>query len=536
MPPLNKFSTTCIAVGVVNALVAPCATAATITVGNTGDGDVFGPCTLRDAIATHNTSTNTGNCVAVGEFLINRIEFNLPNPSTISLVSDPLEITNGYLSIYGPGKEALTIDAANSSGAFTVTDAASVFIRDITVEHGAVIVNNSSGFRLDGAKISNNTVSGYGGGLFIDSSNGVRITDCEISNNSAYTGGGISILDSISTFIESSTIINNTATGNNGRGGGIHFGVLEDTGTFRYLDITDSTISNNTVTGTGFSRGGGISTASIFSPNNPARLNILRSNVSSNQARSGGGLHIDSGSDLNVITDSTISANTALSNGGGINAAFAAPVSFVRTTISENAAAAGGGIFGDSITMSNSTLSSNTATNAGSAIRHTYTNYAIPSIINQSTIVDNVGSPALFFDGPASNRNTFTLEANNVISNNALGNCSGDSTLAISFGTFNWLDDASCGTLNSGNPLLGELADNGGLTKTHAPMPGSGLIGAGLLSACSAAPVDGIDQRGQPRGTSSCFIGSVEGVVDPPDPTSFFVIPLANGKLVTIPL
>jgi len=83
---------------------------------------------------------------------------------------------------------------------------------------------------------------------------------------------------------------------------------------------------------------------------------------------------------------------------------------------------------------------------------------------------------------------------------------------------------------------LGELADNGGLTETHAPMPGSGLIGVGLLSACSASPVDGVDQRGEPRGTSSCFIGSVEGVIAPPDPTTFFVIPLANGKSVTIPL
>lgn len=123
-----------------------------------------------------------------------------------------------------------------------------------------------------------------------------------------------------------------------------------------------------------------------------------------------------------------------------------------------------------------------------------------------------------------------------MVSNNAFGNCSADNTLPISFGAFNWLDDDTCGTINSGDPGLGELADNGGFTETHAPIPGSGLIGAGLLSACSAAPVNGVDQRGEPRGTSSCFIGSVEGVVVPPDPTSFFVIPLANGKSVVISL
>jgi hypothetical protein len=121
--------------------------------------------------------------------------------------------------------------------------------------------------------------------------------------------------------------------------------------------------------------------------------------------------------------------------------------------------------------------------------------------------------------------------ANNVISGHSEDICSGTALASIS--AFNWLDDTSCGTVNSGDPKLGLLADNGGFTKTHAPQPGSGLIGTGLISACNASPINGVDQRGEARGSTSCFIGAVEGVVDP---TMFYVIPLANGKSVVIPL
>jgi len=451
MPPLNNFSKTCLAIGVVNAMAAPSVNAATITVSNTNDGDVFGPCTLRDAIATHNTSTNTGNCVAVGSFDMNRIEFNLPNPSTINLVDGPLEITGQYLDILGPGEDALTINASGVDNAFSVNNAHGVLLDGLTIDRGATLVINSNVVRLENSTIRNNTTSGYGGGVFIDQSSDVTIFNSLISNNTAYAGGGISILDSSRTVIESSTITGNSTTGNNGSGGGIRFGLSSGSNP-QTLNVIDSTISNNAATGTGIAEGGGIATISYFSPNSPARLIILRSNISNNRASSGGGIDIGSGSEGNVITDSTISANIATSNGGGVSMGFAAPVSFNRTTLSNNSASSGGGIFGDSITMSNSTVSSNSA-NSGSAIRHIYSTYAIPSVIDQSTIVGNVGSPALFFDGRASNRSTFTFEANNVISNNLQGNCSADNTLPISFGTFNWLDDDSCGTLNSGDPL-----------------------------------------------------------------------------------
>ena len=80
--------------------------------------------------------------------------------------------------------------------------------------------------------------------------------------------------------------------------------------------------------------------------------------------------------------------------------------------------------------------------------------------------------------------------------------------------------------------VLGPLADNTGLTQTHALPPGSPAIDKGPSAACSAAPVAGLDQRGQPRNAdgngaasaNECDIGAYElipsGPVDTPTPTA----------------
>ncbi len=43
------------------------------------------------------------------------------------------------------------------------------------------------------------------------------------------------------------------------------------------------------------------------------------------------------------------------------------------------------------------------------------------------------------------------------------------------------------------------LDDNGGPTQTHALVAGSPAIDLGPTAACAAAPVNGVDQRGEPR-------------------------------------
>jgi len=104
-------------------------------------------------------------------------------------------------------------------------------------------------------------------------------------------------------------------------------------------------------------------------------------------------------------------------------------------------------------------------------------------------------------------------------------------------GVFNWVEDDTCLATSSpelsGDPQLGELSDNGGPTLTHAPLPGSGLIDAS--TNCDNPTIGGVDQRGEARGTNTCFIGSVEGIEEQ-DESSFFVVPLPNGRAVIFEL
>ncbi len=93
--------------------------------------------------------------------------------------------------------------------------------------------------------------------------------------------------------------------------------------------------------------------------------------VSNNIARSGGGVAIGIASASNNFRETVISGNTAVFSAGGVLMGFAAPANFNRCTLSNNIAIYGGGITGDDITMTNSTISKNTATSRGSVIFHT---------------------------------------------------------------------------------------------------------------------------------------------------------------------
>jgi hypothetical protein len=72
-------------------------------------------------------------------------------------------------------------------------------------------------------------------------------------------------------------------------------------------------------------------------------------------------------------------------------------------------------------------------------------------------------------------------------------------------------NDATCGTLITADPLLGALANHGGLTPTIVPSATGSAFDSGDDETCSAPPIDGFDQRGFARPFSQhCDIGAVE--------------------------
>jgi predicted outer membrane repeat protein len=141
--------------------------------------------------------------------------------------------------------------------------------------------------------------------------------------------------------------------------------------------------------------------------------------------------------------------------------------------------------------------------------------------LNRVTIVgDTVGNGSnLHVEGGG----TMVLSNTVVVRPPSGGNNCNANGGTIQSNGFNLSDDASCdgaftanGDDGSVDPELGPLADNGGPTPTHLPLPGSPLVDGGNAVACPA-----IDQRGVERPQdAACDIGAVEvASCEPPVPT-----------------
>ena len=214
---------------------------------------------------------------------------------------------------------------------------------------------------------------------------------------------------------------------------------------------------NHTVTieGLTISYGGG----GIY--NDQATLTVNNCAVTYNSANGGDGGGINNASGTLIIINSTVRGNSADGGGGGISAS-GTTIEISDSTISGNAAGGGdnhipgqgGGIFGAG-TISNCTVSWNTAWG------------------------DNG------FKGPGLGGGIYSFGVtitNSILSYNSA--TEGDNIYGgvISLGYNVCSDDCGLngpGDLNNTDPLLGPLQNNGGPTFTHELLPGSPAIDAG---------------------------------------------------------
>jgi CSLREA domain-containing protein len=292
-------------------------------------------------------------------------------------------------------------------------------------------------------------------------------------------GAGITGVFDIASGI--STIADLTITGgqSGSTGGGI-------------TNAGDLTVTLSTITGNSSPNGGGIFNANI------GTLTVTLSTISGNAAsNTGGGISNDG---TLTVDRSTIRGNTAQFSGGGISNSnlLTATVAVTNSTISGNTSRAGGGIdnFG-TVAVTNSTISQNAASIGGGGIFANGTETLVNDIVagNTAPIGPDIDVVA------------------ETITTSVIG-VPGGKTLADIL-------------------VPGGLADNGGPTKTIALalVAGNPAIDAGTASACAAAPVNGIDQRGKLR-PAACDIGAYEAqaptiaphanvsvAVSPPAPT-----------------
>jgi CSLREA domain-containing protein len=216
----------------------------------------------------------------------------------------------------------------------------------------------------------------------------------------------------------------------------------------------------------------------------------------------GGAIFTTSGGSL-TITDSTISGNSTDSAGGGI--AANGPTSLTNVTISGNTTTGqgGGGLdaAGTSLALDHVTISDNHNTNTSAAISIVagglYTQ-ATTATVHNSVIAGNTSANTATHAPDC--QGTLTSGGGNVI-----GDASGCTVTPLT-------SDAVGTQMAPVNPLLGPLANNGGVTFTHGLLAGSPAIDRGV-AVCAAA-----DQRGvaRPQGLA-CDSGAVELI---PPPTS----------------
>jgi hypothetical protein len=283
--------------------------------------------------------------------------------------------------------------------------------------------------------------------------------------------------------------------------------------------IVGLTITNGDASEAGFPVGGGIY-------NDHSTLTVSDCTLSGNSAQWGGGIENDSinGSATLRVTNCTLRDNSAGGVGGGIyndGSRGSAALEIVNSTLSGNSTYWGGGIYNDhsTLTVSDCTLSGNSASYFGGGIFHVGINGSATLRVTNSTLSGNSASlgAGIYSYGHSSTTLEVlgcTLNANGIINVSAtsqLGSTifdasgiSNDSGVSNESGTINSLgynlssDDGggfltATGDQINTDPMLGPLQDNGGPTFTHELLAGSPAIDAGDPNFVS--PPD-YDQRG----------------------------------------
>ena len=425
-----------------------------------------GQCTLRAAIQQSNAWPGPDTLVLpAGTYTL-----SLPGIDDNATMGD-LDITES-LRISGAGAAATLIDGNGTitrDRVFQIFSGAVVTMSGITIENGRASINgggiaNDGDLTLSNALIQNNQSTSQtqgGGGIF--NTGTLAIGQSTFSGNSTQGNGGAIDIITGSATISSSLIDGNSAVASGG-GLAINAGGAQPV----TVSITDSTLSGNSATGTlvNGSATGGLG-GGLF---NFGRLSITRSILSGNMANIGGGIYnngIPPGSLLAgqlTVTDSTLSNNTATSFDGG-GAFIVNQASFIRSTITKNSSLQPGG----------------------------------------GVAVETSGT----------NQGALNLQGTIIATQLAGGDCSGGTN--ITSNGFNLDSDSSCnlkvssGDLQGTDPLLSAIGANGGPTTTYALQAGSPAIDV-ITSGCSSADLDqrGISRADGVNSGPSCDIGAYE--------------------------
>ena len=506
----------------------------------------------RAARAAGTVGSGTGTCndaglntaMAGGGLVL----FNCgPGPVTLSITLKTL--VSGTTTLDG-GAGQITLDGQNGNQLFVVTGTATLNIKNLTLARGFTNVGNGGAIYNHGVlSITNSTLadshstSGLGGGLYNDTGL-VALDHVTFRGNSAGSGAGLYNYQGTLT-IANSTFVTNTGTGGlfSGIGGGGFYNSNGSTTTVTnttFLSNTSSydggavlnrgalSVTNSSLTGNLAWYGGGIENqspgANLYLVDTTLRANQAYTTYFGGQGNGGG---LDNYVGTAVLSGVTLDANFAASGGGLEN--DTGTLTLTASTLSYNSAGYGGGLqtaHGASA-LTNVTLSGNSATVLGGG----YENYHGRGTLTNVTLSGNTAPSAggIYQLGTLASQIitlTDTLVAHGVAGQDCL---SPSATFSITSNNYNLADDTSCNAYflkpndqKNVNPLLGVLANNGGLTLTHLPAANSPAVDQGGL-VCPAT-----DQRDISRPQNGlCDIGAVERATSFV-PTNWLYLPLVR--------
>lgn len=393
--------------------------------------DAVSTATITDSELSVNTAANIGGAIVV---------------ANASLTLTDSLILNNSAGAQGGG----IFNIRSENGTSTVTVNGSTFDGNTAATDGGALYNLAGIASIVGGKITGNSAN-YGGGI---SNNGgtLVVNGTHFEDNVAQAfGGGISTFAGANTTVSNATFSGNTAA----TGAGIWNDAT--------LAVEATTLDGNVAVyvNDDYLYGGAVY--------NEGSLTLTNSTVSNNESPHGGGLTNNGG---NVtISNVTFAGNKAAGLGGAILNYDSGTLTITSSTISQNQADVGGGLWnGSGVGAGNNIIAGNSARTADPDVHGAFN----PDSIAHNLIGD-VGSATGITNG--TNGNIVGGQGNAVI-----------------------------------DPKLGPLADNGGPTKTFALLDDSPAVDAGKnVNATS------YDQRGVARvidgdldGTATIDLGAYE--------------------------
>ncbi|MCE5285133.1 MAG: hypothetical protein LLG02_04685 [Pelosinus sp.] len=422
------------------------------TVTNTNDS---GAGSLRQAI----TDASSGETI---EF-----DFGGSLDNTIVLASQIY--IDKDLTINGLGADNLKISGNKASRVFEIASGSTVTIRNVAIidgytanfyEGGAAIYNNGITI-IESSKFVANSVTFNGGAIFNYGT--ITAMSSVFENNSAASIGGAIFNHG------TATILNSVFSGNAATESGAVFNLSGC-----MVVVENSTFFGNTVS----SYYGGV-------------------------MRNGG---------TAIFRNSTLSANHAARDGGAVFNDNGGILSIIRCTLSHNSANSGydGGAiynYNGTINIENSTLSNNSADNGG-AIQQVGGDATVRIVF--STIAENQATAGA---GIYNNSSKAIAVKNSIIANNIGSNLYG----LISASGKNFTNSGNYSGFTTTSQLnLGPLAMNKpGTTETHALLTGSAAIDAVTDCTDFDGNMISIDQRGVYRPPVKADSGAYEFAADP---------------------